>query len=62
MCYNIYRNKGETLENRKDLIYMARKIYRYTFADGYVCWAHFSRDELAIEVYKHGKLIRKIAE
>lgn len=41
---------------------MTRKIYRYTFADGYEVWSYFSRNELAVEVRKHGKLIRKIAE
>ena len=61
MCYNIYRNKGKTLKNRKDLINM-RKTYWYTFADGYEIWSCFSRDELNAMIRKHGKLIRKIAD
>lgn len=30
----------------------------YTFADGYSCWSNgYSKNEMAWEVYHHGKLI-----
>lgn len=37
--------------------------YWYTFADGYnICCRGFSKNELAIEIAKHGKLIRKVSD
>ena len=38
-------------------------IYRFEFADGYMCWAKgFSKRELKWEELKHGKLLRKVLE
>lgn len=37
------------------------KMYCYYFADGYYCYVRgMSRNELAIEESKHGKLVRKV--
>ena len=39
---------------------MTDKYFWFTFADGYcVCARGFSRQELAVEERKHGKLIKK---
>lgn len=36
------------------------KFYKYTFQDGYFCYASgFSKQELKTEENKHGKLIKK---
>jgi hypothetical protein len=42
---------------------MARKTQGwYTFADGYVAWFHgLSANEKAIEVRKHGKIVKFVA-
>ena len=35
-------------------------FYRYTFEDGYTCYVMgMSKNELKVEVMKHGKLISK---
>ena len=40
---------------------MRDKYFWFTFADGYsVCVRGFSKQELAIEEQKHGKLLRKV--
>ena len=39
------------------------KFYWFTFADGYrVCTRGFSKQELAVEERKHGKLVAKVLE
>lgn len=35
-------------------------MYCFTFADGYQCWCRgMSKQELGVEIKKHGKLISK---
>jgi hypothetical protein len=39
------------------------KYYWFTFEDGYrVCARGFSRQEIAVEESKHGKLVSKVRE
>lgn len=38
-------------------------FYKFTFADGHVCWARgMNRNELKWEESKHGKLVSKTKE
>ena len=38
-----------------------KTFYCFTFEDGYYCYAFgFSKQELAVEIRKHGKLISKV--
>lgn len=40
-----------------------KKYYWYTFADGYnCCVVGFSKQELEIEVQKHGKVVRIVRD
>ena len=40
-----------------------RKVYCFTFTDGYRLWVFgLSKQELAVEEQKHGKLVSKVAE